>query len=65
MAARGVQASLAESEGRGTVPSLRLGARKQAPDIARPAQVGLTAHLCLKRSSLQVRPPRWRSSVGR
>lgn len=56
LAARDVQATLAESEGRGAVPGLRLGARKQAPDIARPAQVGLIAHLCLKLSIPQVPP---------
>lgn len=38
------------------MPGLRLGARKQAPDIARPAQVGLIAHLRLKRSTPQVPP---------
>lgn len=56
LAARDVQAPLAESEGRGAVPGLRLGARKQAPDIARPPQVGLIAHLRLKRSTPQVPP---------
>lgn len=35
---------------------LRLRARKPALDIAHPAQVGLIAHLYLKRSTPQVPP---------